>query len=236
MNAESRQTGDATESTTPDPTDPGYEKHLERSRTMWNRWSDWYTTSERDFEPIREAAIDRLGLESGDRVLEIGCGPGVNFALVREAIGETGRLVAVDYSPEMVAKARDRIERHGWDNVEVHCADATRVDIEGSFDAAVATLSMSIMPDVRAAVENVHRHLESGKSFVVFDLRPVPEGLARIANPFLRWFLRWYANWNPDGDVLASLRAVFTECTVVETYAAGTAYTVHCRKSVSPEE
>ena len=211
--------------------DGDYEEHLERSRRKWDRWSDWYAMSESDFEPMREAAIDRLELEPGDRVLDIGCGPGVNFEPLRNEIGEEGRVVAVDYSPEMVAKARERVDDRGWENVEVRRADATRVDFAAPFDAAIASLSMSVMPDVRRAVENVHRLLVPGAPFVVFDIRPFPEGPARVANPLVRRFLRWYANWNPDGDVLESLRAVFAACEVVETYTAGTTYTALCRKA-----
>ncbi|RQG93254.1 class I SAM-dependent methyltransferase [Natrarchaeobius halalkaliphilus] len=211
-------------------TGAAYQNHLERSRTVWNRWSDYYAMSERDLEPMREAAMDDLALERGDRVLDIGCGPGVNLERLRDDVGETGTVVAVDYSPEMVAKARDRIERHGWKNVEVHLDDATTIDLEGRFDAAIATLSMSVMPDVRAAVENVHRLLVPGSPFVVFDIGGVPEGPARLANPFLRRFLRWYANWNPDGDVPGSLSAVFEESEIVDTYLVGTCYTVIARK------
>lgn len=214
-----------------DAPDEEYEAHLERSRTVWDRWSDWYATSERDLEPMREDAIDRLDLRPGDRVLEIGCGPEVNFEAIRNDIGADGELVAVDYSPDMVAKARDRVESRGWDTVAVHCADATRVDFGEPFDAVIATLSLSVMPDVRRAVENVHRLLEPGGPLVVFDIRPVPSGPARLANPLLRRFLRWYANWNPDGDVLESLSSVFAACEVVETYTAGTTYTALCRKA-----
>jgi len=187
--------------------------------------------SERDFEPMREEAIDSLALESGDRVLDIGCGPGVNLAMLREAVGPTGQVVAVDYSLEMVEKARERITDHGWENVEVVRADATRVNFEEPFDAAIASLSMSLMPDVRRAVENVHRLLAPGAPFVVFDIRPFPEGPARILNPLVWRFLRWYANWNPDDDVLGSLGAVFPECDVLDTHTAGTTYTVLCRKA-----
>ncbi|WP_312911405.1 class I SAM-dependent methyltransferase [Natronosalvus caseinilyticus] len=236
MSDESTESRDVTEADGDgDVSSAEHEAHLERSRKVWNRWSDWYAMSERDFEPIREDAIDHLDLRPGDRVLDVGCGPGVNFEPIRRAIGKDGRLVAVDYSPAMVAKARERIDRYGWKNVEVHRVDATTVAFDDWFDAAVATLSMSVMPDVRRAVENVHRLLVPGGSFVVFDLGAVPAGPARVANPFLRWFLRWYANWNPDGDVDESLRAVFDECEVVETYAAGIGYTVRCRKALGSD-
>jgi ubiquinone/menaquinone biosynthesis C-methylase UbiE len=210
--------------------DSQYERHLERSRTVWDRWSDYYGRNETDFEPIREGAIDRLGLEPGDRVLEIGCGPGVNFERVRQEIGADGELVAVDYSPGMLANARERIKAHGWENVSVRRADATTVAFDEPFDAALATLSLSVMPDVRRAVENVYRSLVPGARLAVVDVRPAPSGPIRILNPLIRRFFRWYANWNPDGDVTRLLEAVFDSCDIVDTHLAGIAYTALCRK------
>ncbi|WP_247002062.1 class I SAM-dependent methyltransferase [Halosolutus gelatinilyticus] len=207
-----------------------YEAHLERSRRVWDRWSDRYKMSERDFEPIRMAAIDRLALEPGDRVLEIGCGPGVNFERVRSEVGDEGEVIAVDYSPEMVEKARERIGHYDWENVEVRCADAATVAFDEPFDAALATLSMSVMPDAERTAANVYRSLAPGSRFLAFDIGPFQTGPARLANPLVRRFLRWYANWNPDDDVVDSLSTVFDDCAVVERYAAGAGYTVLCEK------
>jgi ubiquinone/menaquinone biosynthesis C-methylase UbiE len=201
-----------------------YESHLARSRAVWDRWSDRYGLSESDFEPMRETAIDLLDLRTGDRVLDVGCGPGVNFERLRRDVGEDGELLAIDYSPEMVENARQRVTERGWSNVDVIQGDATTADLGEGFDAAIATLSMSVMPDVHRAITNVHRSLAPGGTFVVFDLRPVPSGPARLLNPFLWRFFHWFANWNPDGDVVESLAAVFHRVDVVETYAAGAAY------------
>ncbi|ELY92333.1 type 11 methyltransferase [Natrialba hulunbeirensis JCM 10989] len=213
-----------------------YTAHLERSRRVWDRWSDWYGMSERDFEPIRERAIDRLDLQAGDRVLDIGCGPGVNFEHIRSQIGSDGELVAVDYSPEMVANARNRIDRHGWENVVVHQADATTVDFDESFDAAVATLSLGVMPDAHRTVENIHRLLVPGGQLAVVDVRPTPSGPLRLLNPLIWRFFRWYANWNPANDVPGSLHHTFTECELTETAVGGTAYTMICRRAGSAVE
>ncbi|QSW99680.1 class I SAM-dependent methyltransferase [Haloterrigena alkaliphila] len=221
---------DRTPTADPPATDDDHADHLERSRTVWDRWSDWYGMSEKDFEPIREAAIDRLDLQRGDRVLEIGCGPGVNFERVRRDIGAEGELVAVDYSPGMLENARERIEAHGWENVRVLRADATTVEFDEPFDAALATLSLSVMPDVRRAAETVSQSLVPGARLAVVDVRPFPSGPARVLNPFVRRFLRWYANWNPDDDVAESLDDVFDTCELVDTHFLGTAYTAVCGK------
>jgi ubiquinone/menaquinone biosynthesis C-methylase UbiE len=210
-----------------------YADHLKRSRTVWDRWSDWYSMSESDFEPAREALVDDLGLEPGDTVLDVGCGPGVNFEPIREAVGEDGRIVAVDYSPEMVEKAQLRVQRHGWENVAVHRADATTADLGGPYDAAVATLALSVMPDVERAVRNIHSVLEVGGSLAVLDLQAFQSGPARVFNPLLRWFLGWYANWNPDGDVRAAVESVFGAYELRDEFMAGTAYALTATRTES---
>ena len=203
-----------------------YSDHLRRSRTVWDRWSDWYSMSEQDFAPARDALVAGLGLEAGDSVLDVGCGPGVNFETIRNAVGEDGRLVAVDYSPEMVEKARGRVESRGWENVDVYRADATTADLGGPYDAAVATLALSVMPDVERTVRNVYSSLAPGGRLGVLDLQPFQSGPARAVNPLLRWFLGWYANWNPEGDVRAAVDAVFGGYDLRETLLGGTAYTL----------
>lgn len=207
-------------------------RHLERGRRVWDRWSDHYRLSEEDFEPMREDAMDRLGLEPGDVALDVGCGPGVNFERLREAVGPEGRVVGIDYSPKMVESARDRVDDNGWENVDVVRADAASVALdEGSFDGAIASLSMSVMPDPRATAENVAAALRPGNRFVVFDLRLVPSGPLRVVNPLLSLFLRWFANWNADDHVPDALRTAFGDVDVVRTYGAGTAYTAVATKA-----
>lgn len=209
-----------------------YRDHLRRSASVWDRWSDWYTLSEEDFAPIRASLVDDLDLQPGDRVLDVGCGPGVNFELLREAVGEAGHVVAVDYSPEMVRAARLRIEDRGWENVTVERADATTAGLGSDYDGAVATLSMSVMPDIDRAVRNVHASLAPGAPFGVLDLGPVESGPLRAANPLLRRFLRWYANWNPDGDVRAAIDTAFGGYDLLGEHMLGTVYTLRARKPI----
>ncbi|MWV64745.1 methyltransferase [Halorubrum sp. JWXQ-INN 858] len=211
-----------------------YADRLRRSERLWNRWSDWYRLSERDFEPIRRELIDRLGIERGDAVLEIGCGPGVNFEPIRAAIGEEGRLVAIDYSPDMVAKATARVDERGWENVTVVRADATTADLGGPYDVAVATLCLSLLPDVGHALRNVYDALEPGGVLGVLDLQPFQSGPARVLNPLVCRFLWWYANWNPDADVPGAVAAVFDDVERLDTHLYGTAYTIRATRSAGP--
>lgn len=198
---------------------------LERGRRVWDQWSDRYAFSERDFEPVRTDAIEHLGLSSGDRVLDVGCGPGVSFDRLRESVGAEGEVVGVDYSPQMVERARERVDERGWTNVRVKRGDAATADFGDGFDAAIATLSLSVVPDAERAVGNVRTSLRAGGTFVVFDLRPVPRGPLRVVNPLLRRVLYWIANWNRETDLVGVLEAAFPEFEVVDTYAGGVGFT-----------
>jgi demethylmenaquinone methyltransferase/2-methoxy-6-polyprenyl-1,4-benzoquinol methylase len=199
--------------------------HLERSRRVWDLWSRFYGLNDRDTEPIRRRAVETLDLAGGETVLDVGCGPGSNFELLRERVGPEGRVVGVDYSPKMVAKARERAASRGWDNVEVVRADATRsVVAPGTVDAAVATLAISAMPDAREACLRLAESLRPGGRVAVYDVRPVPDGPWRVFNPVVRFGFRSLANRNPEADVLDALGSVFSDLAVVETHLAGTNY------------
>jgi ubiquinone/menaquinone biosynthesis C-methylase UbiE len=201
---------------------------LERSRRKWEFWSGreaLWGVYERDTRQHRARAVDSLGLDAGDAVLDVGCGPGANFGLLREAVGAEGSVLGVDFSPGMVGRANERIDDHGWTNVETLRADVTRRSLgSGRFDGALATTAVSTTRDVRATVGTVFEALKPDTRFAVYDIRLVPAGPGRLLNPLVRRFYRAFGNWNADEDVLARLEETFDAVEVLETFALGTNY------------
>jgi demethylmenaquinone methyltransferase/2-methoxy-6-polyprenyl-1,4-benzoquinol methylase len=67
----------------------------------------------------RRQAVELLNLKKGDRVVDLGCGTGLSFPHIVDAIGPEGHLTGVDMTAGMLACARERCDRAGWDNVEL---------------------------------------------------------------------------------------------------------------------
>ena len=57
-------------------------------------------------------------------VIDVGCGTGLSFEALHRAVGMRGRIIGIEQSPEMIGKARDRVQRHGWRNVTLLNAPA----------------------------------------------------------------------------------------------------------------
>ena len=70
-------------------------------------------------KPLRQKAVQLLQLKPGDRVLDVGCGPGGTFPYLVDAVGPSGDVVGVEISPEVAINARRRIAKNGWSNVQV---------------------------------------------------------------------------------------------------------------------
>src|ERR1700728_4087029 len=62
----------------------------------------------------RLRAVQALGLRAGDTVIDMACGTGLNFLLLEKAVGPGGRIVGVELTDAMLARAQDRIKASGW--------------------------------------------------------------------------------------------------------------------------
>ena len=138
----------------------------------------------------RVAAIDLLALRPGHRVLDIGCGTGLNFPLVQDRIGPTGSITGVDASAQMLAQAQRRSRTAGWDNVRLIEADATTLDAQamdvgGDFDAVISTYALSLMSDWPRVVSVMIAAARPGGRVAVVDMQ-TPVGLAKVWTPLAR--------------------------------------------------
>jgi demethylmenaquinone methyltransferase/2-methoxy-6-polyprenyl-1,4-benzoquinol methylase len=137
---------------------------------QYRRRAHVYDLELRLFEPIRRRAMVLLELEPGQRVLDVGCGTGLSFAGLRRRVGASGRIVGIEQSPDMIAKARRRVAQNEWRNVTLVNAPVAIAAIRGRADAALFHFTHDILRD-RRAVANVLRHLKPGARVVACGLK-----------------------------------------------------------------
>ncbi len=137
----------------------------------------------------RRRAAAALDLRPDSRVLEVGCGTGLNLRYILEYLDpDAGALVGVDYSPDMLAQAEKRIGARGWQNVALHQADAATLDLGRRFDAILFAFSVAVIPNWSAALERAYEHLTTGGRLVVLDFGRF-ERWGRVG-ALARWWLR----------------------------------------------
>ena len=134
---------------------------------------------------LRRRAVRRLRLQPGDRVLDVGCGPGGSFPYLVDAVTQSGVVVGVEISPKMAVNARRRIAKNGWMNVDIIVADAKEVELQGSFDG----LLLLGAPDIYAcpaALANLDPYLKDDAHVVAFGAKLSRHPLGRMFNSIVR--------------------------------------------------
>jgi len=111
---------------------------------------------------VAQAMLDAAGLESGERVLELACGPGGVGIAAAAIVGPGGAVVLSDIAPEMTAIAAERAKRAGFTNVTTREVDLERIDYpEAAFDKVLCREGLMFVPDPAAAVREARRILRT---------------------------------------------------------------------------
>ncbi|MGO9819469.1 MAG: class I SAM-dependent methyltransferase [Solirubrobacteraceae bacterium] len=147
------------------------------SREAWERAAQgWGNHAERIREwgmPVSVAMVDGLGLQPGQRVLELAAGPGDTGLMAAELVRPGGTLISSDGAEAMLAVARERAAQAGIDNVEFRQLELEWIDLEtASVDAVLCRWGIMLIVDREAAAQEVRRILKPGghAAFAVWDL------------------------------------------------------------------
>ena len=121
-------------------------ERVERVRRQYRRNVRWYDLAvERATARLRAAAVARLALAEGARVVDLGCGTGLSLPLLRAAVGASGAVYGVDLSPDMLAAARHRCSAAGWTNVHLIEADAETFELPEPVDGLLCFYTNDIL-------------------------------------------------------------------------------------------
>lgn len=122
------------------------------------------------FEPIRREAVARLQLRAGQTVFDVGCGTGLSLPLLHGEVGARGRIVGIEQSPEMLARAQERVQAAGWRNVTLLNAPVEEVELAQTAHAALFHFTHDILRR-REALARIVRRLRPRACLVATGLK-----------------------------------------------------------------
>ena len=137
----------------------------EEAKRFYDRISRVYDYLTGAFErKYAEMAVERLSVEEGETVLEIGFGPGHCLKRLAESVGKTGKVYGVDISSGMLEVTRRRLDKSRlMDRVELYCGDAASLPYgDNTFDAAFMSFTLELFdtPEIPRLLEEVKRVLK----------------------------------------------------------------------------
>ncbi len=148
-----------------------------------------------------------VDIKPGEKVLDLGCGAGLDLYLYTQAVGPNGRVYGLDISEEMIAKARQNTEMLNLQNTEFLCTVADKIQLPNeSVDIVTANGIYNLSPDKSAVMHEVYRVLRLGGHHIFAEIilkAPLPEEIRKNVSD---WF-RCIGGALPKDDFLKCLQS-----------------------------
>ncbi len=128
---------------------------------------------------------EHAGIKEGDTVVDLGSGAGNDVFVARALVGETGKVIGVDFTPEMIGKAERNNQKLGYKNVEFRLGEIENMPIaDNSTDVVISNCVLNLVPNKEKAFTEIYRILKPGAHFCVSDIvlkGNLPENIQKSA-------------------------------------------------------
>lgn len=142
-----------------------------------NSMSEAYTNiegyqSEADLSLGCGLPTETANMKEGDIVIDLGSGAGNDAFIARRIVGESGKVIGIDMTPEMVIRALQNNQKLGYRNVEFVLGEIENMQeiADNTADVVISNCVMNLVPDKEKAFKEVHRVLKSGGHFSISDI------------------------------------------------------------------
>jgi len=111
------------------------------------------------------------GIEEGNTVVDLGSGAGNDVFVSRALVGESGKVIGLDFTQEMIDKANDNNRKLGYENVDFHLGEIENMPLENdTADVVVSNCVLNLVPDKEKAFAEMYRIIKQGGHFCISDI------------------------------------------------------------------
>lgn len=114
---------------------------------------------------------EHADIKKGDTVVDLGSGAGNDVFIARSIVGNEGKVIGLDFTEEMIAKANENNQKLGYKNVEFKLGEIENIPLESEIaDVVVSNCVLNLVPDKLKAFKEIYRILKPGAHFCISDV------------------------------------------------------------------